>query len=400
MNIRVPKNQFARTGFIAGGVTAYIMLFSTVCFARGVVVSSWEPGSETPGLEYIYNQSSGMSVQQSVTYRDKWYPYPLDGSQPEPFGNPDVLGYSITSGITDGTRALTIGRASGYFSMQATGQVPVANLLASKAVTLDVTYDKSLWLNPLTPGQGWSNFDLIINSPEGFVTVPRTIASGASDIITTPGQTLAQGRANSSPTDWNYGAAETAPIETHHVRWNLFDPNFKANSGPYSGMQYMAAMNADNTDGTPIGYAQFNMAPNGNYSNFFNPDNANAPVTFILDNFKFILPDLRGDLNQDGKFTNVDIQAALAAVVDPTAYMAINDVQPSDLNVMGDFNSDGVFDETDIGGLLKALANPTGGGSITAVPEPSALLLLMLGLPVVVIARRKSAADRVGFVTK
>jgi len=83
--MKLVPSRVISIGLALTGALALNMVPAANCYGRGVVLSSWEPGSEIPGQEYIYNQSTGMSVQQPVTYRDKWYPYPLDGSQPEPF---------------------------------------------------------------------------------------------------------------------------------------------------------------------------------------------------------------------------------------------------------------------------------------------------------------------------
>lgn len=87
---------------------------------------------------------------------------------------------------------------------------------------------------------------------------------------------------------------------------------------------------------------------------------------------------LRGDFNRDGQVTAADIPAMLSALTDLSAYASAKSLSPTQLAAIGDFDTSGTVTNRDIQGLLDLVAS-TGGGSVTAVPEPSALLLLAAG---------------------
>ena len=84
-----------------------------------------------------------------------------------------------------------------------------------------------------------------------------------------------------------------------------------------------------------------------------------------------------GDFNDDGHVDAADILSMMQALADPSAYEAghshLTDAQ---LLAIGDVNGDGKFTNADLQALINLVANNAAGNSaLTAVPEPSSLLL-------------------------
>jgi hypothetical protein len=87
-----------------------------------------------------------------------------------------------------------------------------------------------------------------------------------------------------------------------------------------------------------------------------------------------------GDFDLDGHPNAGDISMMMTAFTDRTKFQQINGLSNADFAVMGNLDGlDSVVSNTDMQGLLVMLANSAGGGSLTAVPEPSAWILLTLG---------------------
>jgi uncharacterized membrane protein len=87
---------------------------------------------------------------------------------------------------------------------------------------------------------------------------------------------------------------------------------------------------------------------------------------------------LPGDFNLDGHVDAADISAALKALTNLSQYQSDHSLSAGDLETVGDVNGDGKITNADIQALIHTLQS--GGGSVIAVPEPSAWLLLWLGV--------------------
>jgi hypothetical protein len=105
-----------------------------------------------------------------------------------------------------------------------------------------------------------------------------------------------------------------------------------------------------------------------------------------------------GDFDLDGHANVGDISMMMTAFSDRTKFQTSRGLSNADFAVMGNLDGlDSIVTNTDMQGLLVLLANSTGGGSLTAVPEPSAWLLLTLGgLLIAARARRRQAGPRRG----
>ena len=86
-----------------------------------------------------------------------------------------------------------------------------------------------------------------------------------------------------------------------------------------------------------------------------------------------------GDWDRDGSVTSADIPAMLSALTDLPKFAQLNTLSPTDMLQIGDLNNDGVVTNKDIQGELDLVIS-TGGGSLSAVPEPSTFALLVGGI--------------------
>jgi hypothetical protein len=99
---------------------------------------------------------------------------------------------------------------------------------------------------------------------------------------------------------------------------------------------------------------------------------------------------LQGDFNRDGKLTVADIQAIRSALADLDAYQSTHDVLGGDLLAIGDLDRDGSVTNLDLQVQLTLLANSTGAGTISAVPEPTAAVLVLPALLILAPYRSRS----------
>ena len=100
-----------------------------------------------------------------------------------------------------------------------------------------------------------------------------------------------------------------------------------------------------------------------------------------------------GDVNGDGHFNVADISAEMAALTNITALK--NNYGPShlvlntdELDAVLDQNHDGVINNLDVQAAITNLANTGGVGTVSAVPEPTSLVLLAVGGILVLVGTR------------
>ncbi len=105
---------------------------------------------------------------------------------------------------------------------------------------------------------------------------------------------------------------------------------------------------------------------------------------------------LPGDFNRDGRVTVADVQAMSTALADLSGYESQKGLTDAQLQLLGDLNGDGVVNNADLQSLITLVANNTvsGGGPLTAVPEPSTLILSIVGLSVLALGRLRRPAAR------
>jgi hypothetical protein len=83
-----------------------------------------------------------------------------------------------------------------------------------------------------------------------------------------------------------------------------------------------------------------------------------------------------GDLNRDGIMSADDLDWMTSALADPQKFKAGTGLSNTDFMTEVDFNHDGNFTNADIQAFLNMLHN---GAGASTVPEPSAILLALLG---------------------
>jgi Dockerin type I domain/PEP-CTERM motif len=90
---------------------------------------------------------------------------------------------------------------------------------------------------------------------------------------------------------------------------------------------------------------------------------------------------VRGDLNQDGIVTKADIEVLINALSNLAGYQSSENLTAANLLTIADVNGDHVIDNRDVQALISVVATDAGpgGASITAVPEPTALILVAIG---------------------
>ena len=111
----------------------------------------------------------------------------------------------------------------------------------------------------------------------------------------------------------------------------------------------------------------------GGFLQSFGPYYADADFTA-----SFTYTPKQGDFNGDGHFDAGDLLAMEQALANPTAFETKNGLSPGDYKTLGDFNGDGQVNNADLQAMLIALQN--GQGSLSSVPEPSALVLACLAV--------------------
>jgi hypothetical protein len=98
-----------------------------------------------------------------------------------------------------------------------------------------------------------------------------------------------------------------------------------------------------------------------------------------------------GDFNHDFRVDAADIAAMAGALRDLSGYESGRGLSDSQLRQVADLNNDGKVDNRDCQALLSFEAQllATGVGSITAVPEPKASLLMAIGALAIAASRKR-----------
>jgi len=84
-----------------------------------------------------------------------------------------------------------------------------------------------------------------------------------------------------------------------------------------------------------------------------------------------------GDINRDSIVDVADVSAMMSALADLSKYQSTNSLSNSQLPLVADLTGDNLVNNADLQGLINLLASGggSGGGSLSAVPEPSGVVL-------------------------
>ena len=138
-------------------------------------------------------------------------------------------------------------------------------------------------------------------------------------------------------------------------------------------------VNSDGTINFHGYYGEYSLTYNGNAYATLDFEKGAAPVIWY-----------KGDANLDGQLTNADVQAMISALTNVNAYQAINDISNQEFNAILDVNGDGKINVADVSALMSLLAStPNSAPALIGVPEPTSLVLGLLGGALLIVGRRK-----------
>jgi Dockerin type I domain len=164
------------------------------------------------------------------------------------------------------------------------------------------------------------------------------------------------------------------------IQWNPDDyPGLTTITMSYKYSQYLPQLTSDATNG----YIEFIMTTNSQQANY-------STGAYYFDNFRFTTPVtiLKGDLNFDGHVNAKDIAAMELALTNTNGYLSTDfgngtptshGVTVGNIGNYADVSGSGLFNNSDLQQLLTYLKN--GNGSVSSVPEPASLVLLVLAVP-------------------
>jgi hypothetical protein len=435
------------------------LFFSRAALAQSVNFADKMQGFELGDFESQSSLEGGVAPQGGQLYTGPASATPGLDSNNDPYGvwgdfgdvqsqyytgNSNLLYYQLSSaGATHGSSAVQFYNNFGGTTQDGTtssfnGALMLINsgadtqevtaLLHASALKFDVTFDRSLIQNPLTPGPPDMNGNP--TGPNPFIAFQagiNTPAAGSSpfpqyhisyDSLSVQPANAPANHLQTISSQINYEAGEYHYTDTTTINPNtgtVAFPGTAPTATTYSDSPVVTGTGTTtltltvdfttnrrngvgatgNGDGTatplwlnahqamvtyantvdPSSMTGQTYAQDGNFYNIIQLYFSLGTMSeggLEIDNIRFVLP---GDFNQDGVVNAQDIPAAEAALVNLPAYEKQYNMSPYDMNLIGDVNGDGQVTNADLQALITGLKN----GTLNAVPEPASFLLLGLG---------------------
>ncbi|HTQ39661.1 MAG TPA: dockerin type I domain-containing protein [Pirellulales bacterium] len=139
-----------------------------------------------------------------------------------------------------------------------------------------------------------------------------------------------------------------------------------------------------NANGAPLGDYDLELTANKSSDSKFTDGLQNTvAASFTNGTLTVVEP---GDFNRDLHVDASDVLSMMQALTNPATYESTHgNLTNAQLTVLGDVNNDGKFNNADLQALLNLLHS--GGGSADPVPEPASWVLAFLALAMVAGSR-------------
>ena len=375
-----PDPTYYQIGQISGsGAFMHSALDTSVAFPQYLRVAYSNDGQEV-WVGSKYNGSTGSGIGGGLDYVANFSGAAV-GDTTSLQGATDWRDLKVNAGqLFGGTGSSAVG-THGFYAIGS--GAPTGGMPANTRLTGTNDNSASNFSFVTLPGGGQSitgasgapNTVYTVGDPSGTAYIGKLYSAGGTP-LTQDNLTFASRQVITSQISSPEGIV--TQIDPNNPAWvDLYVQNA-------SGIYF--AVDKSGTSNGSFGTLTFSqIVGNSSDTNFYGLAFAPAPLQ------------LKGDLNFDGHVDAKDILAMEQALVDLNAYVASesgNGVTRSNLASFADMNGDGNVNNADLQGLLKYLKD--GNGSLSAVPEPSGLVLISLALVALVrigFQRRRIVVD-------